>query len=109
MKYVNKLWPNTYEIKDGSERYFLMLNSSVPFIDKDGKIVCNVVFTKPSDEKIYIQFSASFSFLITNYYSTGTLAHEYLLNQTKIEIERETGVDFSDAFIEIAKLHVGIS
>ena len=109
MKRVHKLWPNTYEIKDGTERYFLMLNSSVPFIDKDGEIVSNVVFTKPSDNKMYIQFSAPFSFLITNYYSTGTLAHEYLLNKIKIKIERETGIDFSDTFIEIAKLHVGVS
>ena len=107
MKHVSRLWPNTYEIKYGNERYFLMLNSAVPFTDKNGKIVCNVVFTKPSDEKIYIEFSAPFSFLITNYYSTATLAHEYLLNQIKIEIERETGIDFSDAFAELAKLHVG--
>jgi len=103
MKHVNKLCPNTYEIKDGTERYFLMLNSSVPFIDKNGEIVCNVVFTKPSDNKMYIQFSAPFIFLITIYYSTGTLAHEYLLNQIKIEI----GIDFSDIYIDLAKLHVG--
>lgn len=105
MNLITKIEENIYQIfsNETKDNFYIVINAS-PLINEKNEVFSQAIFLKTNDEKLQLDFSAPFSFLLNELKDNGTSPCKFLLDQLQIEVKNKLGLDLSGEFNTICDL-----